>query len=135
MEGCSEKTERIFFFKKMLPKKLRRKECGGDETTLIRACAQIEVHTIQVSLHKQSGSSHGSLKDSSFFLNGGNNQCISTRTKNENTYIFRKMKEKEDTKKQEIREKGIEKKRRKRKRKNDGKGRRRGKKETCEQRK
>ena len=41
---------------------------SGDETTLIGVCAQSEVHTIQFSLHMQSGSSQHSLGDSIKFF-------------------------------------------------------------------
>ena len=53
----------------MLQKILGQKGGSGDETTLIGACAHFEVHTIQFSLHMQSGSSQRSLGDSiKFFL-------------------------------------------------------------------
>ena len=67
------KKRKGFFSKKDVTINSRRKECGGEETTLIGVCAQI-VHTTQFSLHMQSGISHGALKDSSFLflvLNGG----------------------------------------------------------------
>ena len=35
---------------------LGEKEGSGDETTLIRVCAQIEVHTTQFAPHVQAGS-------------------------------------------------------------------------------
>ena len=47
---------------------LQKKECGGEETTLIGVYAQVEVHTIQFSLHMQSGSSQRSLGDSIKFF-------------------------------------------------------------------
>ena len=41
---------------------------SGDETTLIGVYAHVEVHTIQFSLHMQSGSSQSSLGDSIKFF-------------------------------------------------------------------
>ena len=67
LEGCSEKAGRDFF-RKDITKKYRRKEGSGDETTLTGVCAQIEVHTPQLSLHMQRGSSQSFLGDSIKFF-------------------------------------------------------------------
>ena len=52
------------FVRQDYTKILGQKERGGDETTLIGVCAQIEVHTTHFSLHMQFGSSQRSLGDS-----------------------------------------------------------------------
>ena len=50
---------------KMLQRNPKRREEGsGDDTTLIRVYAQVEVHTTQFSPHMQSGSPHGLLEES-----------------------------------------------------------------------
>ena len=54
---------------KMIQKISGQKGGTGDETTLIGVCAHFEVHTIQFSLHMQSGSSQRFLGVSiNFFL-------------------------------------------------------------------
>ena len=87
----------------MLHKMLRRKEGSGEETTLIGVCARVEVHTIQFSLHIQSGSSQHSLGDSIKFVFFSLVWCekasASRQGERMKTHFFsKKMKEKEDTK-------------------------------------
>ena len=57
-----------FASEKRILKYQGKKGGSGDETTLIGVCAQSEVHTIQFSLHMQSGSSQRSLGDSIKFF-------------------------------------------------------------------
>ena len=72
MEGQkSEKAGTEFCVRKDDTKISGQKGGSGDETTLIRVYAHVEVHTTQFSLHMQSGSSQRSLGDSINFFNGG----------------------------------------------------------------
>ena len=70
MEGKMRKRE-WNFVRKDDTKILGQKEGSGDETTLIGFCTQFEVHTIQFSLHMQSGSSQSFLGDSTKFFSFG----------------------------------------------------------------
>ena len=116
-------------FRKYVTLILKRKGGSGDETTLIGVCAHVEVHTVQFSLHMQSGSSQRSLGDSiKFFFSFPlwEKASASRQGQRMKTLFFRKNEGKRRHAKQEIGEK---------ERKNDGIERRRVKKEACEQRK
>ena len=108
VEKLDDRKEKILGKKgkirKDVPTILGQKEGCGDETTLIGVCAHVEVHTIQFSLHMQSGSSQRSLGDSIIFSMVVKGLCITTGTKNGNIF-FSKNEGKRRNEKQEIEEK------------------------------
>ena len=74
---CSHSFQRkesvsLCWSRQLQGKDVTKKECGGEETTLIGVYAHAEVHSTKCSLHMQPGSSQRSLGDSiKFFLMSG----------------------------------------------------------------